>query len=71
MFSRNRPDDDFEPTQCPVCKTIFGRRDKTTIFKAHCKECRATFYFKPWTDTPSVIMDRDAELKCGCGRCNR
>lgn len=61
----------LEAAQCPVCHAILGKRDKDTIFIAHCEECKATFHWKPWTVKPSVTMDKDIPVKCGCGGCGR
>lgn len=58
-------------TNCPVCEADFGYRDKKTLFKAHCNECRATFWFYPGKEKPAVTMDADERRKhcgCGCGR---
>lgn len=68
MFtSKHRKDRESEVAQCPVCRGILGTRDKTAIYKAHCVECRATFYWKPWADKPSVIMDSYKPHKGYCG----
>lgn len=56
-----------EVTQCPVCNAILGNRDKRKVFKAHCDECRATFWWKPWAERPSVIMDSDKPHRGYCG----
>lgn len=46
--------------QCPVCRMIFReRRDKRKTFSAHCPECKATFWWKPWVATPRVVMDSE------------
>lgn len=63
--------DNTEGMQCPVCKTLFGKREKTTVFVAHCKDCRATYYWKPWAIKPSVELDKHKPENCGCGRCGR
>ena len=68
MFSRNRPDDDFEPTQCPVCRTLFGQRAKTKIFKAHCNECRATYWWKPWAERPNAVLDSAPKERKYCDK---
>lgn len=62
---KNQPEEDsrFESVKCPVCRVVFGRRDKETIYLAHCEECKATFYWKPWAKAPSVTMDKDAVKK--------
>lgn len=57
MPSKIRPSTDFETAVCLVCRTVFGRRDKTVLYKAHCDECRATYWFKPGSDRPNVVMD--------------
>lgn len=67
MFSRARPEPDTEVAQCPVCRGILGKRDKTVIFKAHCPECRATFWWKSWADKPSVVLDSYKPNKGYCG----
>lgn len=67
MFSKSRPDNDFEYAQCPVCRALLGQRDKTTVFQAHCAECRATYYWKPWSERPSVIMDSVKPPQRYCG----
>lgn len=59
-----------EPAQCPVCRTLLGKRDCSTVYTAHCQECKATFYWKPWSKSPSVILDKDQPITCGCG-CGR
>lgn len=56
----------FETAQCPVCKAIFGQRELAAIYKAHCKECRAIFYWKPWADEPSVVMDSARKARRYC-----
>lgn len=56
-----------ETAKCPVCRTVLGAYDPDTIFKAHCGECRATFFFKPDTKKPSVIMDSHKQFKGYCG----
>lgn len=60
-----------ETAQCPVCRAILGKRDCDTIFMAHCEECKATFYWRPWETKPTVKMDKDIPAKCGCGGCGR
>lgn len=52
-------DRDEETIQCPVCRAILGKRDKTTIFMAHCEECRATFTWRSGETKPTVVMDKD------------
>jgi len=70
MFNKQRPHADFETAQCPVCRFVFGRRDTSAIYKAHCSECRVTFWWKPWAEKPTALLDRDAERrKCGCLSC--
>ena len=68
----NRPENDFELTKCPVCRLIFGERDKTAVFKAHCDECLTTFWWRPWVDKPSAVMDTErqyAKRYCGKNGC--
>lgn len=52
---------------CPVCGFTLGSWFADVEFKAHCMECRATFFFKPDTDKPSVIMDSAKTFKGYCG----
>lgn len=64
---------DFVVTRCPVCAAPFGQRDKVTLFQAHCNECKATYWWYPWKDIPTVTMDSDVKITkkgcgCGCGR---
>lgn len=54
-------DSNIEPAQCPVCKAILGKRDKSTIFIAHCEECRATFTWRMSETKPTVMMDKDVK----------
>jgi ribosomal protein L33 len=61
----------IEQTYCPVCKAYFGKRDCEIIFMAHCEECRATFYWRPWTEKPTVTMDKNKPVRCGCNGCGR
>lgn len=63
MWKRNQPEENprFVPVACPVCRTALGRRDNESIYSAHCEECRATFYWKPNNEKPSVIMDKDVQ----------
>lgn len=73
MFSKSRPEKDFEVTQCPVCRALFGQRDKAAIFKAHCIECKATYWWKPWAEKPNVVMDKDVTKErryCGKDGCH-
>lgn len=67
MYPKHRPESDFEVAQCPVCRAILGQRDRSEIFSAHCVECRATFYFKPWAHTPSAVLDSAKKFKGYCG----
>lgn len=63
---------EFKETKCPVCKVLLGRRTEDSIFRAHCEECKATFYWKPGVKKPSVVMDASLSKKvCGCGGCGR
>lgn len=59
--SKDRYEDEpkTEPAQCPVCKTILGKRNCDIIFMAHCEECRATFTWRPLEKEPTVILDKD------------
>lgn len=61
MWKQNKPEESqrFILVLCPVCSASFGQRDSKTIYSVHCEECKATFYWKAWTDKPSVIMDKD------------
>lgn len=69
---KSRPDEDFETASCPVCRAIFGHRDKTLVFKGHCRECKTTFWWKPWAVKPSAVLDRDEKKgRCGCASCGR
>lgn len=61
----------LEPTRCPVCKAVLGKRDIEMIFAAHCEECKAVFYWRPWAEIPTVTLDRNAPVRCGCGGCGR
>jgi len=71
--SKDRPEGSrrIEATYCPVCNVYFGRRDWEIYFMARCKECKATFHWKPGEDKPSVVMDSKPTDKCGCERCGR
>lgn len=74
MWRSKDPKEEYtrlEPTQCPVCKAILGKRDCDTIFMAHCDECKATFYWRPWATKPTVKMDKDIPERCGCNTCGR
>jgi len=62
-----RSKNDFEMAQCPVCKALFGQRDKTVFFKAHCAECRATFWWKPWAERPNAVLDFYKPPRRYCG----
>lgn len=71
--SKHREEDSkYENIVCPVCKADFGRRDKEKICKAHCEECKASFYWHPGEDKPSVVMDKDVKKQrryCGKDGC--
>lgn len=60
MWNKKPEEEKFEAVKCPVCRTALGRRDIKVIHMAHCEECKATFYWKPGVEKPSVIMDKDA-----------
>jgi len=53
--------------QCPVCNAIIGRRDKRKVYNAHCDECKATFWWKQWAETPTAVLDSHKTFKGYCG----
>lgn len=56
-----------ETAHCPVCKVIFGRRDKSKPYAAHCEECKATFKWIPNAKKPTASLDKDLKKgRCGC-----
>lgn len=61
----------LEPTYCPVCKSYLGERNPEHIFNGHCIECKTTFWWKPWSNKPSAVLDSHKKAECGCGVCNR
>ncbi len=60
-----------DKVSCPVCKSYLGDRYRDEIFVGHCKECRATFTYKPKKTVPTALLDKDRKEGCGCGTCDR
>ena len=57
-----------ETAICPVCRAVLGAYNPETVYRAHCVECLATFWWKPGHSTPSVTMDKDSKTFRGyCG----
>lgn len=54
---------------CPVCKkeNWMGSRFKSDAFTQHCAECRAEYTWMPFDLDPTVKMDVDKPIRCGCG----
>lgn len=69
-YDKKDKPDDFELASCPVCKTTFGRRNLSIVYKAHCYECRASYTWYPLKDKPKAVLDKDEERRrCGCLSC--
>jgi len=60
-----------ENLYCPVCKVYLGARYVDQMIWVHCVECKATFKFNPYDDTPTATIDKPPKRGCNCGRCGR
>lgn len=55
--------------RCPVCQVKLGDRLLREQLKKHCKECRATFTFKPFLYCPEALTDQQERSQCHCPAC--
>jgi len=59
----------YEYVNCPVCRSMLGRRDKEDAVSFHCEDCKAVYTFYPGISKPLSKLDKDIAQTCPCPGC--